>query len=183
MVQKLQQTADKLIFVLVLLEVRQAAVAVTDAFSQQPLYILTELADGEQLRRQFLGDAGSLWCVAAEQGEDLASVRRQLVDSKQLRHVQRGAGDSGKQPISRLQDTDNVHNGNEQRSVDFTLAYLVSLNGSTNANYKSITKELKRKQKAHQFIQGAPVKSVSSFVFVGSFSLSLCFQVRTIVVM
>lgn len=76
LVQKLQQTADKLIFVLVLLEVRQAAVAVTDAFRHQPLYILTELADREQLSLKFLGDVGHLHHVAAEQGEGLAAVRQ-----------------------------------------------------------------------------------------------------------
>lgn len=75
LVQMLQQTADKLIFVLVLLEVRQAAVAGTDASTHQRLHILTALADGKQLRLQFLGDVGRLHHVAAEQGEGLAAER------------------------------------------------------------------------------------------------------------
>lgn len=75
LVQKLQQTVDKLIFVLVLLEERQAAVAATDASRHQLLHILTALVDGEQLRLEFLGDVGQLLHVAAEEGEGLSAVR------------------------------------------------------------------------------------------------------------
>lgn len=110
LVQKLQQTADKLIFVLVLLEGRQAAVAVDDSFRHQLLDILTQLGDLKQLRLKFPGDVGHLHHVTAELGEDLSAVR-QLFESKQLRHVQRGAGGSGEQSISRLQDT--VKNSSE----------------------------------------------------------------------
>lgn len=111
-VQKLQQTADKLIFVLVLLKVRQAAVTVTDASRDQLLYILTALADLKQLSLKCRGDVGHLHHVAAEQGEVLAAAR-QLIYSNQLHREQRGAGDSGKQSISRLQDTDKVNNSSE----------------------------------------------------------------------
>lgn len=112
LVQKLQQTVDKLICVLVLLKERQAAIAVTDISWHQLLYILTALVDREQLSLKFLGDIGQLLHVAAEEGEGLTALRL-LIKSSQFRHVQRGAGDSGKQSISRLQDTDKGNNGNE----------------------------------------------------------------------
>lgn len=76
MVQKLQQTLDKLITVLDLLEGRQAAVVVTDVLSRQPCrYNLTLLADYLQLGGQFGGDHGRLHHVAAEQGEILGAER------------------------------------------------------------------------------------------------------------
>lgn len=107
LVQKLQQAADKLIFVLVLLKVRQAAAAGTDASSHQLLHILTALADGEQRRLQFLGDVGRLHHVTAEQGEGVAAGGV-LIQSNQLRQVQSRAGGSGQQSSSRLQDTDRL---------------------------------------------------------------------------
>lgn len=73
--QKLQQTLDKLITVLVLLEGRQAAVNVPDVSRHRLRCILTVLADRLQLGGQFGGERGRLHQVAAEQGEIVGAER------------------------------------------------------------------------------------------------------------
>lgn len=75
LVQKLQQTLDKIITVLDVLEGRQAAVVVTDVSRRHCRCRLTELADLLQLEGQFGGDRGRLHHVAAEQGEILGAER------------------------------------------------------------------------------------------------------------
>lgn len=123
LVQELQETVDKQELVLVLLEVGQAAVAVTGRSGHQLLDVLAALADGEQRRLEFLGDVGHLDHVAAEQRESWAPVRRP-VQPQQLRQVQRGAGAPRKQSTSALQDRDKGPK-NSQYEIG---AYFLSLN-------------------------------------------------------
>lgn len=103
LLQKLQQTLDKLITVLDLLEGRQAAVVVTDVSRHRCRYSLTVLADGLQLGGQFGGDRGHLHHVAAEQGE-IVGAEMLLIKSSQLCLIQRGAGVCGKQSGVSLQE-------------------------------------------------------------------------------
>lgn len=103
LVQELQQTLDKLITVLDLLEGRQAAVVVADVSGYPCRHGLTVLADLLQLGGQFGGDGGRLHHVAAEQGEIL-DAERLLVEPSQLCLIQRGAGVCGQQPGVSLQE-------------------------------------------------------------------------------
>lgn len=183
LVQKLQQTADKLIFVPVLLEVGQAAAAAAAASSHPLLHVLTELADREQPRLKFLGDVGHLPHVAAEQGEDSAAGRL-LFSSNQPRPVQRGAGGSGEQSISRLQDSKArmaLSRQNEVRALYVSLFCVFKwVKRMQNLKCEVSQRSLKT---THEFIQGSPVTSVSLLASDGWLCLSLCLEFCTFLVM
>lgn len=103
LVQKLQQTLDKLITVLDFREGRQAAVVVADVSRHPCRHGLAVLADLLQLGGQFGGERGRLHHVAAQQGEILGAEGL-LMEPSQLCLIQRGAGVCGKQSGVSLQE-------------------------------------------------------------------------------